>query len=46
MNATLMMYDVVGLNRFLRMCGVSKRAVYHVPKPRNVPPDWRYGTRY
>ena len=39
MNAVRMMCDVVGLNRSLRMCGVSKRAWYHVPKPRNVTPD-------
>lgn len=39
MNAVRMICDVVGLNRSLRMCGVSKRAWYHVPKHRNVPPD-------
>ena len=39
MNAVRMMRDVVGLNRSLRMCGVSKKSWYHVPKPRNVPPD-------
>ena len=39
MNAVSMMRDVVGLNRSLRLCGVSKSMWYHRPSPRNVKPD-------
>lgn len=39
MNAVGMMHDVVGLNRSLRLCGVSKKAWYYKPRPRDVPPD-------
>lgn len=39
MNAVRMMCDVVGLNRSLRLCGVSKKMWYYVPRPRNVSPD-------
>ena len=38
-NAARMIYDVVGLNKSLRLCGVSKKAWYYVARPRNVPPD-------
>ncbi|MDE0265899.1 MAG: IS3 family transposase [Thaumarchaeota archaeon] len=39
MSAAAMMRDVVGLNRSLRLCGVSKKAWYYKPRPRDVPPD-------
>ena len=34
-----MVRDVLGLNRSLRLCGVSKKAWYHAPRPRDIPPD-------
>ena len=39
MNAVRMMLRVVGLNKALSLCGVSKKAWYYTPKPRVVPPD-------
>ena len=39
MSAVSMMQDVVGLNRSLALCGVSKSAWYREPVPRNIPPD-------
>ena len=39
MNAVHMVRDVVSLNKALALCGVSKKAWYHIPKPRNMPPD-------
>ena len=39
MSAARMMCDVTGLNCSLRLCGVSKKAWYHTPRPRNTPPD-------
>ena len=39
MNAVRMMFGVVGLNRALSLCGVSKKAWYYTPKPRVVTPD-------
>ncbi len=39
MNSVRMMQDVVGLNRSLRLCGVSKSVWYYKPGPRNVRPD-------
>ena len=39
MNAARMMQGMVSLNRALLLCGVSKKAWYYIPKPRNVSPD-------
>ena len=39
MNAVHMIHDVVGLNRSLSLCGVSKTTWYYTPTPRNVSPD-------
>ena len=39
MNAVAMMHDIVGLNKSLQLCGVSKKAWYYKPKPRDIPPD-------
>ena len=39
MNAARMVQEVMGLNRALLLCGVSKKAWYHTPRPRNVSPD-------
>ncbi|MDE0527016.1 MAG: transposase [Thaumarchaeota archaeon] len=39
MSAAAMMRGVVGLNRSLWLCGVSKKAWCYKPRPRNVPPD-------
>ena len=39
MNAARMMQGAVGLNRALLLCGVSKKAWYYTPRPRNVSPD-------
>ena len=39
MSAVRMVRDVLGLNRSLRLCGVSKKAWYHAPRPRDIPPD-------
>lgn len=39
MNAVRIIHDVVGLNRSLSLCGVSKTAWYHTSKPRDVSPD-------
>ena len=38
MNAARMVQEVMGLNRAL-LCGVSKKAWYYAPRPRNVSPD-------
>ena len=39
MSAVRMMCDVVGLNRSLLLCGVSKKMWYYTPKPRDIAPD-------
>ena len=39
MNAVRMVQGVMGLNRALLLCGVSKKAWYYAPRPRNVSPD-------
>ena len=39
MNAVRMMLGTVSLNKALSLCGVSKKAWYYTPKPRDVPPD-------
>ena len=39
MNAVRIIHDVVGLNRSLLFCGVSKTAWYYTSKPRDVSPD-------
>ena len=39
MNAVRAAQGTVGLNRALLLCGVSKRARYYAPRPRNVSPD-------
>lgn len=39
MNAVRIIHDVVGMNRSLSLCGVSKTAWYHTSKPRDVSPD-------
>ena len=39
MNAARIMLGVVGLNKTLRLCGVSKKAWYYTSQPRNVSPD-------
>ena len=39
MNAVRVMQKVVGLNKALLLCGVSKKAWYYTPRPRNVSPD-------
>lgn len=39
MNAVRMMNGVVGLNKTLLLCGVSKKAWYYTSRPRNVSPD-------
>ena len=39
MNAARMVQEVMGLNRALLLCGVSKKAWYYTPSPRNVSPD-------
>ena len=39
MNAARMVQEVMGLNRALLLCGVSKKAWYYAPRPRNVSPD-------
>ncbi len=39
MNAAAMMRDVIGLNRSLRLCGVSKKTWYYKPSPRDMHPD-------
>ena len=39
MSAVRMMCDVIGLNRSLLLCGVSKKMWYHTPKPRDVAID-------
>ena len=39
MNAVRMVHGAMGLNRALLLCGVSKKAWYYTPSPRNVSPD-------
>ena len=39
MNAARMVRETTGLNRALLLCGVSKKAWYYTPRPRNVSPD-------
>ena len=39
MNTARMMLDVVSLNRAMQLCGISKKAWYYTPKPRNIPPN-------
>ena len=39
MNAVRIIQDVVGLNRSLSLCAVSKTAWHYTPKPRDVSPD-------
>ena len=39
MNAVRSIQDVVGLNKALYLCGVSKKMWYYTPRPRDVSPD-------
>ena len=39
MNAARTVREAMGLNRALLLCGVSKKAWYYTPSPRNVSPD-------
>ena len=39
MSAVRMIYDIVGLNRSLLLCGVSKKAWYYAPKKREILSD-------
>ena len=39
MNAARMVREVMGLSRAPLLCGVSKKAWYYTPRPRNVSPD-------
>ena len=39
MNAARTVREALELNRVLLLCGVSKKAWYYAPRPRNVSPD-------
>ena len=39
MSAVSLMQDIVGLNKSLLLCGVSKKAWYYTASPRDIPPD-------
>ena len=39
MNAVRMILGMMSLNKALSLCGVSKKAWYYTPKPRDIPPD-------
>ena len=39
MSAVSIMHDIIGLNKSLRLCGVSKKAWYYTASPRDIPPD-------
>lgn len=39
MNLVSLTHDVIGLRTALRLCGVSKKAWYYKPKPREIPLD-------
>ena len=39
MNAVRSIRDVVGLNKALQLCGVSKKVWYYTPRPRDISPD-------
>ena len=39
MNAIRVVREAMGLNRALLLCGVSRKAWYYAPRPRNVSPD-------
>ena len=39
MNAARAVQEVMGLNRALLLCRVSKKEWYYTPGPRNVSPD-------
>lgn len=39
MKAVLMTRGTISLNKALLLCGVSKKAWYYDPRPRNVSPD-------
>ena len=39
MSSVRMIQDILGLNRSLELCGVSKKAWYYTPMPRHIQPD-------